>query len=212
MISKSAKGHFDLHQMSDHGGQDLALIQVNVISDKDVTYAFKHQISEVSMSIRSVPGYTGFQIALHWLIAALVLLQLIFGESIAETIKSAERGTAASIFDQFFAGVHYWAGIAILALVAMRLWIRAVAGAPSPLQDGWMATTAKVSHALFYILLIMMPILGLLAYYIGDPYGDLHELGKPILIILIALHACGSLYHQFWLKDGTLRRIFVPRS
>jgi cytochrome b561 len=83
------------------------------------------------MSIRSVSGYTGFQIALHWLIAALVLLQLIFGESIAETIKSAERGTAASTFDQFFAGVHYWVGIAILALVAMRLWIRAVAGAPS---------------------------------------------------------------------------------
>jgi cytochrome b561 len=81
-----------------------------------------------------------------------------------------------------------------------------------PLQEGWMATVAKVSHALFYILLILMPILGLLAYYVGDPYDDLHELGKPILIILIALHACGSLFHQFWLKDGTLRGIFVPRS
>jgi len=164
------------------------------------------------MTTRSVSGYTGFQIALHWLIATLVLIQLIFGESIAETIESAERGTTASSFDQFFAGVHYWAGIAILALVAMRLWIRAIAGAPSPLQEGYMATAAKISHALFYILLILMPVLGLLAYYVGDPYGDLHELGKPVLIILITLHACASLYHQFWLKDGTLRRIFVPRD
>jgi cytochrome b561 len=75
-----------------------------------------------------------------------------------------------------------------------------------------MATAARLSHTVFYILLILMPALGLLAYYLGDPYGDLHELGKPILIILIALHLCASLYHQFWLKDGTLQRILVPRN
>jgi cytochrome b561 len=62
------------------------------------------------MSIRPVPGYTGLQIALHWLIAALVLIQLIFGEPIGETIEAAENGTTASAFDLFFAGVHYLAG------------------------------------------------------------------------------------------------------
>src|SRR5262245_29036370 len=170
------------------------------------------QITGAPMSPPPASGYTSLQIGLHWLIAALVLIQLIFGESIGEAIESAESGTAVSVFDVFFAGVHYWAGIAILALVAIRLWVRAMAGAPAPSQDGWMATAAKLSHAVFYILLVLMPVLGLLAYYVGDPYGDLHELGKPILIILIALHACASFYHQFWLKDGTLRRILIPRD
>lgn len=164
------------------------------------------------MSIRPISGYTSLQIALHWLIAALVLIQLIFGESITETIEANEKGTTAPASDQFLAGVHYWAGIAILALVAIRLLVRTIAGAPPPSQEGWMARAAQLSHMLFYALLIAMPVLGLLAYYIGAPYGDLHELGKPILIILITLHACASLYHQFWLKDGTLRRILVPRD
>ncbi|WP_119269542.1 cytochrome b [Taklimakanibacter deserti] len=164
------------------------------------------------MSVRSVSGYTGFQIGLHWLIAALVVLQLIFGESIAEQIEAAENGTTASAFDQFFGGVHYWAGIAILAFVAARVWLRVIAGAPPAPQAGWMATAAKLSHAVFYVLLILMPITGFLAFYVGDPFGELHELGKPILIILIAVHVGASLYHQFWLKDGTLRRMFVPRS
>lgn len=163
------------------------------------------------MSARPMSGYTGFQIGLHWLIAALVVLQLIFGESIAETLEAAERGTVVSPFDQLFGDLHYWAGIAILALVAARLWLRAIAGAPPAPQAGWMATAAKLSHAVFYVLLVLMPITGLLAFYVGDPFGELHELGKPVLIILIALHVCASLYHQFWLRDGTLRRMFVPR-
>jgi len=164
------------------------------------------------MSIRPASGYTSLQILLHWVVAALVLVQLIFGDSIGHAIRSAKRGTTASAFDQFFADVHYWAGIAILALAAMRLWVRAAAGAPPSSEEGWMAAAAKLGHAVFYILLILMPILGLLAYYVGDPYGDLHELGKPILILLITLHVCASLYHQFWLKDGMLQRILVPRD
>lgn len=157
-------------------------------------------------------GYTKTQILLHWIIAALVLLQLIFGESIAETTEAAEKGTPTSPFDQFFGGVHYWAGIAILALVAVRLWLRAVDGAPPPPGNGWMTAAAKLSHAIFYVVLILMPVSGLLAFYIGDPYGEIHELGKPILIVLITLHACAAIYHQYWLKDGTLRRIFIARD
>jgi len=75
-----------------------------------------------------------------------------------------------------------------------------------------MQTAAKLSHLAFYVVLVLMPVTGLLAFYVGDPYGDIHELGKPLLIALIALHAFAALYHQFWLKDGTLRRIVVPRD
>jgi cytochrome b561 len=33
---------------------------------------------------------------------------------------------------------------------------------------------------------------------------------KPAFIILIAIHALAALYHQFWLKDGTLKRMLAP--
>jgi len=157
-------------------------------------------------------GYTKSQILLHWLIAALVLFQLIFGESIAETIEAVEKGTIASPFDRFFGDMHYWAGLAILALVAIRLWLRAITGAPPPQGNGWISVVAKFSHAIFYAVLVLMPVSGLLAFYVGDPYGEIHELGKPILFVLIALHACAAFYHQYWLKDGSLRRIFIPRN
>ena len=164
------------------------------------------------MRIQSIPGYTSIQIALHWIIAALVILQLVFGESIGEVVRAGERGAVPSSFDQVFASVHYWVGIAILALVALRLWLRRFFGAPPAVQEGWMQTAAKLSHFAFYVVLVLMPITGLLAFYVGGPFGEIHEIGKPILIILIALHAIAALYHQFWLKDGTLRRMLVPRS
>jgi cytochrome b561 len=73
-----------------------------------------------------------------------------------------------------------------------------------------MRKAAALSHGAFYVLLIAAPILGLLAYYVGEPFGDLHEICKPLLIILIGLHAAAALFHQLWLKDGTLRRMLVP--
>jgi cytochrome b561 len=73
-----------------------------------------------------------------------------------------------------------------------------------------MGKAAALSHAAFYALLVAAPILGVLAYYLGKPFGDLHELCKPALIILIGAHAAAALFHQFWLKDGTLRRMLVP--
>ena len=38
-------------------------------------------------------GYSSLQIALHWSIAALVLVQLLFGESMTTVVDAAEEGT-----------------------------------------------------------------------------------------------------------------------
>ncbi len=32
---------------------------------------------------------------------------------------------------------------------------------------------------LFYVLLVLVPITGLLDHYFGDPWGELHTWGKP---------------------------------
>jgi cytochrome b561 len=52
-------------------------------------------------------------------------------------------------------------------------------------------------------------VTGLLGYYLGDPWGELHTLGKPVFIVLIAVHAAAALFHQFWIRDNTLRRMLV---
>jgi cytochrome b561 len=162
----------------------------------------------MATGIRS--GYSGAQIGLHWIIAALVIFQLLFGEDMSHVMRATARGAVVTPSDAFWADAHFYLGIAVLALVLIRLFIRFIWGAPEPLQQGWMGKAAALSHAAFYALLVAAPILGLLAYYLGKPFGDLHELCKPALIILIGAHAAAALFHQFWLKDGTLRRMLVP--
>ena len=158
-------------------------------------------------------GYSQAQIALHWTIAALVIFQLLFGESMGAVRRAAYRHVAASPTDQLMASLHYWFGIAILVLAVVRLAVRLVKGAPPSVGLSPLAVrAAELAHSLFYLLLVLVPVTGLLGYYFGDPWGDLHTLGKPAFIVLIAIHASAALFHQFWIKDGTMRRMLVPRS
>ena len=55
--------------------------------------------------------------------------------------------------------------------------------------------------------LVAVPVTGLLGYYYGNPFGDIHAWAKPVFVGLIALHGLAALYHQFWVKDGTLTRM-----
>ncbi|MBR2691036.1 MAG: cytochrome b [Aquamicrobium sp.] len=157
-------------------------------------------------------GYSSYQIALHWCIAALVLFQLFFGESMTTVVDATEEGHVVTGADQALGSAHYWVGLIILVLVLMRLGLRFASGAPVPADAGprWMQAAARASHALFYVLLLATPIAGLLAFYLGDPWGDIHSLGKPAFIILIVAHVTAALYHHFWLRDGTLKKMMVP--
>jgi cytochrome b561 len=155
-------------------------------------------------------GYSGLQILLHWAIALLVLFQLIFGESMGEVGRTVARGETPDPTEQMLADGHYWVGIAILALVAFRLLIRVVQGAPAPIGSGVQLLVAKAIHGIFYFLLIAAPVTGLLAVYVNEEIGEVHEIAKPLFIALIVLHALGALFHHFKLKDETLRRMFVP--
>ncbi|MBB5574169.1 MULTISPECIES: cytochrome b [Rhizobium] len=156
-------------------------------------------------------GYSTTQISLHWIIAALVLFQLLFGESMTTVVDAQVRGNTVSPADMSLGTAHYWVGVAVLLLVLLRLALRVAFGTPKPAgASALLVKLAAAAHWLFYALLLLVPLTGLLAYYFSDPFGDIHGLGKPAFIILIGLHAAGALYHQFLLKDGTLRRMLVP--
>ena len=156
-------------------------------------------------------GYSGLQILLHWTIALLVLFQLIFGESMGEVKDALEQGLVPDPGEQTMADAHYWVGIAILVLVGLRLILRVTQGAPVPIGSGPQLLIAKAIHGIFYLLLIAVPVTGLLAVYVNEEIGEVHEIGKPLFIAFIVLHALGALFHHFKLKDETLRRMFVPK-
>lgn len=164
------------------------------------------------MSQTTSPGYSAAQIALHWLIAALVLFQLLFGESMVAVVDATEEGGHATPADILLSGGHYWVGIAILCLVVVRLGLRLRTGAQQPRPTSLVEMAAVAMHWLFYALLFLVPISGLLALYVNPEIGDIHSLAKPVFIVLILGHAAAALYHQFVVKDGTLRRILVPRG
>ena len=164
------------------------------------------------MNEQRTVGYSTLQITLHWLIAALVAFQLIFGEGMTSVREAAEEGVTPSSVDSAVSIGHYWFGIAILALVLVRLGVRLTHGVPPrPLATPtWMDWAAKLVHWAFYLMLFAMPVLGLLTIYVSDSFGDIHKLGKPVFIALIVIHVVAALFHQFIKRDGTLRRMLVP--
>jgi cytochrome b561 len=119
---------------------------------------------------------------------------------------------------------HKAIGISILLLSVLRLLWR-LGHKPPPLPDviaGWQAKLGKAVHALFYFLIIAVPVTGwlMVAAFPGAPPVDFfglftldlpvgeskalsgfgHEghqiLTKP-LVILIFLHVIAALKHQF---------------
>lgn len=159
-------------------------------------------------------GYSALQIALHWTIAALVLFQLLFGESMTTSVDAAADGQSLPPFDQTVASAHYWVGLAVLALATIRIGARLVVGAPGgePSAPLWMVLASRITHIAFYGLLLATPITGLISYYLWGWMGDVHAISKPAFIALIGIHAAAALFHHFVLKDSVLRKMLVPAS
>ncbi|PKR89460.1 cytochrome B [Pleomorphomonas diazotrophica] len=156
-------------------------------------------------------GYTALQLSLHWLIVLLVFFQLIFGEDMGhynEVLRSGQD--VAPLVTGYY--LHVGVGVAVLALTLFRLGLRFRLGVPASVPGPALQVKAgEALHYLFYLMLIVTPITGLLAQYVDmRTFGEVHEAGKPIFILLILIHAAAALYHHFVLKDATLRRMMVP--
>jgi cytochrome b561 len=158
-------------------------------------------------------GYSATQIGLHWLIAVLIIFQLIFGEDMTRVWRAIKNGTPATL--DLWAWAHILVGIAVLVFAGWRLLLRATRGVPeAPHGGSAMATkAAEAGHWLLYALMIAAPVTGLLAWYGGvSSAAELHELLKPLFIILVAVHVVAALWHHFGLKDGLLDRMRRPQD
>lgn len=153
-------------------------------------------------------GYSKTQIWLHWLVVLLIIPQFLFNDAMGHTFRSMVRnGTANPDFGTY---LHIILGVVILLLAIWRLVLRLVQGAPEPPHDDpeLMRFGAKAIHWLLYLTLFALPISGLTAYFYTIRWvAEVHSALTTGLLILAGLHVAAALYHQYWLKDGLLRRM-----
>lgn len=173
--------------------------------------------------------YSTGSLILHWGIALLVLVQVLL-----VTAAEANEGPAA----REYIGLHKAVGLSILVLTLIRIgWRLTHPVAPLPvLTPAWQRWVARITHILFYAVLIGMPLGGWAASSAGgrdiDWFGlfnwpllplpldrelagqfmDMHELAAKLLYGLIALHILGALKHAFADGDNTMQRMvpFLP--
>lgn len=163
-------------------------------------------------------------IALHWIVAALILFNLAFGLYLVDLPLSPQKLRYFSY--------HKWVGVTVFLLSAARLLWRL--GHPAPALPSamrpWEVRLAHASHILLYVLFFAAPLSGWLfssatgfqTVYLGVfPIPDLLSKNKELADILrlthrsinytmaavIALHAAAALKHHFIDRDDVLERM-----
>lgn len=162
--------------------------------------------------------------ALHWLIAALIIVMFGLGWYMGDLPLGQRK------FELY--QLHKSLGLTILALVVVRLLWRLFNPAP-PLPAHlrpWERTAAHLNHVLLYAMLFVQPVIGFLqsnaANFPVVWWGTLplpavigsnealaetllavHEWNSRLLLVLVLLHVGAALRHHFLLKDDVLRRM-----
>ncbi len=151
--------------------------------------------------------YSKSQIYLHWIIVILVAFQIFSGNAIGALWQDRLDGVVPN---EPSPTPHTIVGILILILMLARLYLRMTRGVP-PLPESEKPAAgmvAKAMHALFYILLIAMPLSGIAAWFFGlELPALLHSLARLVLIPIILIHIAAALMHHFVLKTDVLKRI-----
>lgn len=168
--------------------------------------------------------YTRTAIVLHWVVAALMIANVVLAWSVDYVGEARER----SVVD-----LHKSIGITVLGLALMRLLWRATHRPPPQPRAfaRWERGLAHVAHLALYLLMVCLPLTGWLhdsawkdaathpmtlyhlvpwpriGWVLGQPpevrehlhhlYGALHGSLAIALYVLVVLHVAGALKHQF---------------
>lgn len=168
--------------------------------------------------------YTRTAMALHWLIAAAVLFMIGLGFWMGDIPRGTPERT-------FWFNLHKSIGVTIAIVVLFRLWWRAK-HPPPPLPasvPGWQVQASRISHALLYLCLIMMPLSGFIASqftkygvtYFGlfkipplawenkdlyELFQGIHGVTATVLCVVVIVHILAALKHLI-ARDGVFRRM-----
>lgn len=177
------------------------------------------------MNHNAVQRYSTPAIALHWLVAILVLAMIGLGLYMTDIPRGTPERT-------FFYNLHKSIGVTVAVLVLIRLWWR-FRNPPPPLPSSvpaWQVQGSKLSHALLYLCLILMPLSGFSAsqftkygvLYFGlfkiPPMGwenkviydflqGIHGVTAVLLITLVVIHVAAALKHLLFDRDKVFLRM-----
>lgn len=166
------------------------------------------------MKAKSSPaGWSRLNVSLHWLIVVLIIVQYLESEFMVSLWDGTLEGKAVSSTTTILGWTHIVLGSTVLAAAVLRLIDRFLIHGRPPHADGdptWAVWLAKVTHALIYTVLILMPILGLAAWFTGnDTLAGYHTFLWTPLLVLIGVHISGALAQHFVFRSDALRRM-VP--
>ncbi len=183
----------------------------------------------------TVLRYGSVAMTLHWLIAALIAVNLCLGFYFAN-IEAESDPIRFGIIQ-----THKSIGLTILVLSLLRLaWrlMNPVPPLPSSMSPG-LKFVARATHYLFYVLIIAVPLagwaivssspLGTPTVYFGlfqwphisflaelpraqkkeyvELFEEVHELLAYSAFGLLLLHVAGALWHQYVKHDDVMRRM-----
>ena len=168
--------------------------------------------------------YGALSVSLHWVMLLLLIAVFACIElRVLFPMKSDPR--------EAIKAWHFMLGLSVLVLVALRVFINVTDTTPriEPEPPKWQTLLAKLMHLALYAFMICMPLLGwLLLSASGKPipfWGlqlpaligenkdlakvihEIHETGGTLGYILIGLHAAAALFHHYFVRDNTLRRM-----
>ena len=178
-----------------------------------------HAAADASQRAR----YDAVAIAAHWLLAALILLNLTLGLYMHDLPLSPQR---LRLFNW-----HKWAGITILMLSALRLGWRLTHAPPPDLpMAAWQRIAAHAVHWAMYVLFFAVPLAGwgyssaagFPVVWFGvlslpdwvpvnrawaDALKAVHKTAALTLALLVLLHVAAALKHHVVDRDGLLHRM-----
>ena len=151
--------------------------------------------------------YGARQIALHRIVFVLVAYQFVTGGHMTKLFRAAHGGALTDVAS-VWTPIHITVGVAILAAMLWRLYLRGAEGTPPPKQHPALEWLASAVHIGLYVDLIGAALVGLVAYFRLPQFAALHHLMvRQILFLLFALHFVGTVWHRFVVRDDVMTRI-----
>ncbi len=157
-------------------------------------------------------AYSRVQVALHWLVAALVVEQYGTSGAIVRTHTMHMIGQRQNPADLVLHTMHNRLGLLLTAAMVVRLAYRLWAGAPVPATDSaagaWAPRVASLVHVAFYAVLICEGVAGAVASYLWWPMSVVHVTLFKGLLALVAVHVAAVLWHHLC-GEAVLRRMGI---
>ncbi|XDF34134.1 cytochrome b [Paracidovorax avenae] len=177
--------------------------------------------------------YTATAILLHWVLGLAIVAVFLLGLYMTGLPFSPQRLK--------FYNWHKWAGVAILALSALRLLWRlthrppALPAAVQSAMPAWQRAAHHGTHHLMYLLFFAVPLIGW-AYssaagfpvvFLGivplpsfvpvspelaEAIKPWHQISAYALAVLVVLHVAAALKHQVIDRDGLIGRMLPGRA